>query len=408
MPISTNFLNFADPQAVFSDLAHLAQQRQLTEQAQAIQQQQFAQTQAQQAALAMLQNEGHLAQLQLNAAQLNRNTAMDMQRLGLEQQRIQASTQDDALRAREAATRFQAMQEFQNEIRSGKTPDQVLPRLAPSLFAGSPQSMAAYYDTQLRETNRPSKDNRTSSMKEADEIVLLDQQASQAEQSGNSDLASQLRTKSDFLKAKSRGLEMEMGVDENGRPTYRVGTKGLTGKTGEVPAAVVSDSIKKLTKYQNASELLTKLEKNLRPEDVGLKGTLGELMVDRTIEQFVPGSANKQRISNRAIVTAAREGLLREVSDDNKFSNADREAISAALPSSGAFESYADAMEKINTVKQILKDRSKNYSRVINKPVKWAMTPDEIRAATRLDPKDPNYISKEEAVQLLKMHNNLK
>lgn len=380
---------------------------------QAIQQQQFAQTKAQQAALAMLENEGKLAQLQLNRQSLAQKASEDAARLAMDKLQFQRNMENDAIKTREAAARFQSMQQFQNDVQRGMTPEEAAAKHIAGLTAGNPSAFSSFIDTRQRGIDQQNaaklKDARTSAEKTVDEIQKLDAQALGMEQAGNVEGAAKIKEKSDMLRSSLKGFQMETFTDESGKQQFRLGTKGTGGNgEGKVPTAVVSDAMKKLTQYQNASELITKLEKNLRPEDVGAKGLLGEFLVDKTLEQFVPGSANKKRITNRDLLVSVKEGLIREISGDTRFSNQDRIALDKALPSSGAFESYADAMGKLETVKQLIKDRSKNYSEVIKAPVKWAMTPDEIKAATRLDPKDPNYLSREEAIKLLQMHNQLK
>lgn len=73
---------------------------------------------------------------------------------------------------------------------------------------------------------------------------------------------------------------------------------------------------------------------------------------------------------------------MREISDDPRFSNRDRDEISKALPSSGVFESYPDAMTRIQTVKGILANRGKVYSTGLGlKPPVWSMSKEEIRDA---------------------------
>lgn len=168
--------------------------------------------------------------------------------------------------------------------------------------------------------------------------------------------------------------------DDQGRPIINYGP-GATG-IGKPTVAVQTRAQDKLMKYENSMELMTQLEKGLRPEHVGLTGAAGDILLDRTLAQFVPGAADTNRIQARTALVAAKEGLMREISDDPRFSNRDREEISKALPSSGVFESYPDAMARISTVKQILANRGKVYSSGLGlKPPVWSMSKDEIRDA---------------------------
>lgn len=168
--------------------------------------------------------------------------------------------------------------------------------------------------------------------------------------------------------------------DDQGRPIINYGP-GATG-IGKPTVASQTQVQQKLMKYENSMELMTQLEKGLRPEHVGIAGAAGEILLDRTLAQFVPGAADTNRIQARTALIAAKEGLMREISDDPRFSNRDREEISKALPSSGVFESYPDAMTRIQTVKQILSNRGKVYSSGLGlKPPVWSMSKEEIREA---------------------------
>lgn len=183
--------------------------------------------------------------------------------------------------------------------------------------------------------------------------------------------------------------------DDQGRPIINYGPNATN--IGKPSVATQTQAQQKLLKYENSMELLTQLEKGLRPEHVGVAGAGGELLLDRTLAQFVPGAANTNRIQARTALIAAKEGLMREISDDPRFSNKDREEIGKALPSSGVFESYPDAITRIKTVKNILANRGKVYSSGLGlKPPAWSLSKDEIRAAFQ-----KGEMTQEEAVSAL-------
>lgn len=210
----------------------------------------------------------------------------------------------------------------------------------------------------------------------ADAIIKTEQDAKDAEAAGDTEKAKQLRERATLIRDQSKTQEVVTGYDDQGRPIVRVG-KGV----GSGQATVGTESLgqQKLIKYENATQLLNRLEKSLKPEDVGIKGVAGEYLVDRGMAQLDPRFANKSRIANRDALTIAKESLMREVGDDRRFTAQDREDISNALPSNGAFESYSDAMQRIKTVRGILSDRARNYAERLGEPVPmFAQSKDEI------------------------------
>jgi hypothetical protein len=136
---------------------------------------------------------------------------------------------------------------------------------------------------------------------------------------------------------------------------------------------------KQTAKYANASKLIGSLTQTLRPEDIGAQGFLGEWVGDKTLAQLDPRFADDTRIDNRTALGWLRESLMREVNDDSKFSIADRNEISKILPSNGVFESYPDAMKRLNRAKQIIADRTRVNAELAGQPVPdFALSPQEL------------------------------
>lgn len=170
-----------------------------------------------------------------------------------------------------------------------------------------------------------------------------------------------------------------IGYDDQNRPIVSITKGGSGGPGGKATVGTASAGQQKLLKYENATQLLNTLEKNLTPKDVGAAGVGGEYLLDRGMAQLDPRFANKSRIANRDALTIAKESLLREVGDDRRFTAKDREDIASALPSNGVFESYTDAMQRISTVRKIISDRARNNAEMLGEPVPmFAQTKDEI------------------------------
>jgi hypothetical protein len=171
---------------------------------------------------------------------------------------------------------------------------------------------------------------------------------------------------------------------------------------GDATVATQSRAQQKLQKYENAMELINRLDKGLQAGHVGLAGIGGEFLWDRGLVQIanmagMPAVADPDRVSSRVGLKMLSESLMREVSDDTRFSNLDREEISKALPSSGAFESLSDAHTKLSTIRDILTKRGRVYGRTVDeKPPLWSLSAEEIKALYK-----EKKIKKEEALDAL-------
>lgn len=232
-----------------------------------------------------------------------------------------------------------------------------------------------------------------------DEIIKSEEDARTADKAGNTDLATKLRDRASLLREQTRGQEVVTGYDDQGRPIIRMG-KGI----GAATVGTQSQAQQKLLRYENTIELLNHLDSVLKPEHLGAMGVTGEWIMDRGLSQLVPELANKERIDARTALIAAREGLMKEISNDPRFSNLDREEISKALPSSGIFESLPDAQQRLASVRNLITNRGKVYAKGLGqKPPLWTLTADEIKGEYKKwqDTKGKEGIDKETALQAL-------
>lgn len=165
----------------------------------------------------------------------------------------------------------------------------------------------------------------------------------------------------------------------------------------KLPSSVTAKAEERMTKNQKVVEELNSLSRTLRPQDIGVKGVLGETVLDAILPQFGIPSADAKRMDNRTKLKAAKEGALRMVSDDSRFSNADRKAIEDILPNAGLFESYESAQQTIKTLNRVFAKRALIDAKEIGKeaPV-WAL---EVLDAEGLkDAFSGGLISKEQAL----------
>lgn len=239
-------------------------------------------------------------------------------------------------------------------------------------------------------------DKPTSQMKNIEAIFQFENKAKALDEAGDVESANQFREQATMLRDQLKGQDMEITTDDQGRMMFRMG-KGL-----KPTVATQTQAQQKLIKYENAMELINYLQQNMKAGHLGVSGLLGETIGDKLLPQFGIDTSNQKRVDVRTSLVALREGLLREMSDDTRFSNADREEIKKALPSSGALESLPDALQRLDTVRRVLTNRGQVYSGAIGKmqPL-WSMSPDEIVQAVA-----SGQLTKEAATDALRRFHN--
>jgi hypothetical protein len=146
-----------------------------------------------------------------------------------------------------------------------------------------------------------------------------------------------------------------MTIKTNPDGTVEVTQGAVSTKT---PVGVSTKVLERLGQTEKAINEMNDLALTLRPEDVGAKGVVGEQLLDRVLPQFGIASSDVKRMDNRAKLKTLSEGMLRQVSADSRFSNADRADIKAILPSSGAIESYEHTQQTIKTLRKIFSKRA--------------------------------------------------
>lgn len=146
------------------------------------------------------------------------------------------------------------------------------------------------------------------------------------------------------------GTSFEVGP--NGQITFR------QGAAGNLTTQASTDSQR--AQY-NAERIIKEgagVMARLRPEDVGVRGNITENVVNRGLAQIDPTLADQTVANNRTALRAWREGTLKSVSNDTRFSTADRVAIEKLLPDDGYFESLPSAQAKMLAVMHIMQGRA--------------------------------------------------
>lgn len=334
----------------------------------------------------------------------------EQQRMRQQQEDAERRAQWEAefgLRAKQAADKAAAIQDYQNAIAGGMDPVQAITRFGPRMQEPGAAMAAALRasDTQpqaapswvppdtatgapgyFRQNNKitpfhpPAAAKPPASIQLVDEAMKANQLALDAEKAGAPN-AKELRDRANLLLEQTKKPNLALGWDDQGR------LQTLSFGTGATPTvATASRAQQKLQKYENAVEIINRVQKGLEAGHVGVAGLAGEYLWDRGLVQLAnlmgdrEATADIGRVNSRSGLIMVRESLMREISDDPRFSIPDREEISKALPSSGAFESLSDAQQKLATVRDIIAKRSEVYAHSINaRPPLWSLTPEKIR-----------------------------
>lgn len=200
----------------------------------------------------------------------------------------------------------------------------------------------------------------------------LDAEALELERAGNPEAAQKMRTDAAILRSAHEKPNTTVFDPATGKPLVQIGGKAST--TGEATQATASYSQREYLHLKNAVPLLENLQKVLTASDVGSIGYLGELW-DRSVGQLYPDMVGVARTKNRTELKATIEGLMRRMSEDTRFSNADRAEIKAMMPSLGILESPARAKIQLGKLTEILKGRALNYATFSKLPLsEWEWT----------------------------------
>lgn len=295
---------------------------------------------------------------------------------------------EQATKAIESSLRYLGIRGYQKELERGGSAADALAKWGPMLFHGSPAGMASiarlgqppaltpYQAQSLEERRRHNlaTEGGSGSAKSTFGRLLADRAAAQA--SGRTD---EVKLYDAQIAAFGQKEGLSIQQDDQGRMIINYGPQA-TG-IGKPSVATQTMAQRKLLKYEAASELMNRLGHEMEAGHVGLRGVLGETFGDRIFPQFGLDTFSGKRVDVRTLLVAARENLLREISDDTRFSNIDREEISKALPSSGVFESFQDAKRRLETVRQILSQRGKVYAEGMGlTPPTWSLSREEIKA----------------------------
>lgn len=219
----------------------------------------------------------------------------------------------------------------------------------------------------------------TAAVRNVKAVQDLQAQMDDAIAAGDEETYQRLSEERDMLLEQMKSMEVQTTVSPTGEvtTTYGRGAGKAPVKPSEPTPGARTRAQEDLVKYQNNDQLIDQLAEKLKPEHVGVKGFLGELLVDKGLAQFLPvgTTANPERIAGRSMISTLLEGMMRQISQDpTRFTAADREEIAKIFPTTHPLESYDDAMTRLATVKEIYAKRAVNDAHFLEKPApEWAL-----------------------------------
>lgn len=190
--------------------------------------------------------------------------------------------------------------------------------------------------------------------------------------------------------ATDKGMGFEItGYDEQGRPLMRMGEMATTPVPPTMGKPTVATQTKvqaDMGRYERAVGDLVEISSKTGQFDVGPVGAAADLVLDRFLANFMPDLASQSRVEHRTKIDAFVNSVLREVSDTQRFTNADRKAVEEMLPSTGAKDSAARIKRAIPVIKRVFAKRARVDAQLIGQPTPvWAMDFNEARAKLQRD-----------------------
>lgn len=180
---------------------------------------------------------------------------------------------------------------------------------------------------------------------------------------------------------------IESSMDEKGNPIVRV-MRGASAGGAKAPITIATKSKveQDLMNTKATMDLLGDLGKNLRWQDVGVAGVVGESVMDRVLPQLGVKSFDQTRTDNRTKLKMLAQGALRQISPDNRFTNEDRARVEAIVPNSGLFESEEHAKQAIKTIQRVFAKRMVRDRQKLGQQITFeGLSNEEIAAAVEMN-----------------------
>lgn len=290
-------------------------------------------------------------------------------------QQINAMHFKNANDALNAAIRFQHMRAAQRMRESGATEEQIWGSLGLGMVYNNPNA----YVSRMGQLT-PTPDPYLTNYGGRDFVVH-----------GKNKAVTQVREP-------SSGETIETGVDATGQPFSRI-TRG--GKAaGGLTVATQGQVQQRLIGFEKSIGTAAELHSKLTPEMLGVKGLLGDIVVDRGLAQISPELANTKRINGRTLLRVFNEQIIKSLKVDAQVNRDEERRLLAALPDAGAVSSLPEAQEKIRTFMGLIRDQARVDAQKSGVPIpNWALSLDDIARKVKA-----KQMSEAEAIALMERY----
>lgn len=140
-------------------------------------------------------------------------------------------------------------------------------------------------------------------------------------------------------------------TNPDGSVTFTQGPAGSTGLLGR-------QSLEKQLGVRESMDKMIFLRENLRPEDLGVAGVMGEVLQDKAGPQVGLSSPDPVRTQNRTVLADLVASMVKQVSPENRFTEADQARAQRVIPSLGLMENHPHTMQMLDTMIEMFADRT--------------------------------------------------
>lgn len=140
-----------------------------------------------------------------------------------------------------------------------------------------------------------------------------------------------------------------------GGPGARIAVSSATTLTGEQAGLTRATQTKQQEKAIQSEDIISQVPVMIQlirqaPGSFGAPGVFTDVVLNKIAAQAFPGLFDMGVATARGFAAAMREGAIRSVSGDTRFSNTDRVEIEKLFPERGIIESDAAAIAKMQTL----------------------------------------------------------
>jgi hypothetical protein len=191
-------------------------------------------------------------------------------------------------------------------------------------------------------------------------------------------------------KYKGRQTRLQVGVTDQGTPQVTF-SEGIGSEDEAAPTIGTASALQqKNTQLQNAMETLNKLDKSMKSEFVGVRGTVGEFM-DQWAPQaadilgMAPRGPNGERVEWRTLGRSFGEQLMRQIQDNpDRFSNADVSRIKQIVDVVSVAKNPEYIRNQLGSLRELIASRARTHALRLKEAVPaWAQSGQDLLETAR-------------------------